>query len=434
MSPTTIGFIGLIALLVFMMIGVHVSFCMLLVGFVGYGIIGGFNGALSNLAILPFDKMTSYEYSVMPLFVLMSTFIAMGGIGADAYLAARAWFGQFKGGLAMATAVACGLFAACAGTSMAGTLVFGRVSHPEMKKLGYEDRLACGVISAGGTLGILIPPSMAFVLIGILTNLSIGKLLISGILPGITVVIFYIITIIIWCRINPNIAPGTIKTSFKEKVGSIPKVWAIALIFILVMGGIYTGVFTPTEAAGIGAFGSLVLGVARGELKGQHLFDSLVDGAKMAAGMMMVLVGAFLFNSFMAVSQLPVALGEWMLSLHVSKYVLLMIILVFYIILGTALDSYAVLILTIPIMYPAIKQLGWDPIWFSVLMVRLIEVGNISPPFGINLFAMGIVVDVPQSTIMRGVIPFIISDFFNLILLSTFPIIATFLPSIMFKF
>jgi tripartite ATP-independent transporter DctM subunit len=396
MSPTEIGFIGLVALLVLMMIGVHVSFCMLLVGFVGYGIIGGFNGAFSNLAILPFDKMTSYEYSVMPLFVLM--------------------------------------FAACAGTSMAGTLVFGRVSHPEMKKLGYEDRLACGVISAGGTLGILIPPSMAFVLIGILTNLSIGKLLISGILPGLSVVIFYIVTIIIWCRINPSIAPGTLKTSVKEKVGSIGKVWAIALIFLLVMGGIYAGVFTPTEAAGIGAFGSLVLGIARGELKGKHLFDSLVDGSKMAAAMMMVLVGAFLFNSFMAVSQLPTAVGQWMLSLHLPQAGLLVLILVMYVILGTALDSYAVLILTIPIMYPAISQLGWNPIWFSVLMVRLIEIGNISPPFGINLFAMGIVVDVPQSTIMRGVIPFLIADCFNLALLSAFPIIATFLPSIMFKF
>ncbi len=217
MSPTVIGFIGLGVLLLLMMIGVHVSFCMLLVGFAGYGLISGFTGAFSNLAILPFDKLTSYEYSVMPLFVLMSSFIAAGGIGAEAYLAARAWFGQLKGGLAMATTVACGLFAACCGTSMAGTLVFGKVSHPEMKKLGYDDRLACGVISAGGTLGILIPPSMAFVLIGILTNLSIGRLLMSGILPGLTVVISYIITIFIWTKVNPNVAPGTVKTTLKEK-------------------------------------------------------------------------------------------------------------------------------------------------------------------------------------------------------------------------
>lgn len=302
-----------------------------------------------------------------------------------------------------------------------------------MKKLGYDDRLACGVISAGGTLGILIPPSMAFVLIGILTNLSIGRLLMSGILPGLTVIISYIVTIFIWTKVNPDIAPGTVRTTLKEKAVSVNKVWSIALIFLLVMGGIYFGIFTPTEAAGIGAFGSLVLGMAKGQLKGKTLFDSLVDGAKMSAAMMMILVGAFVFNSFMAVSQIPTTIGQWMLSLEVPKYVLLIIILVFYIVLGTALDSYAVLILTIPIMYPAIHTLGWDPIWFSVLMVRLIEIGNISPPFGINLFAMGVVVDVPQSTIMRGVMPFLYADCVNLVLLSAFPIISTYLPSLMYK-
>jgi C4-dicarboxylate transporter DctM subunit len=433
MSPVEIGLFGIVALIIFLLLGIHVGFAMILIGFIGYSLVGGFTGGISQIALVPWDKLTNYQFSVMPLFVLMSAFISATGIGADAYYAARAWFGKIKGGLAMATIVACGLFAACCGTSMAGTLVMGKIAYPEMKKLGYDDRLSCGIISAGGTLGILIPPSMAFVLIGILTNLSIGRLFMSGILPGILIIISYIITIIIWAKLNPNLAPGTTSTTWKEKVTSVRLTWAIVLLFLLVMGGIYFGIFTPTEAAGIGAFGALVIGLVKRQMTGKIFWATMLDSAKMTATMMMMLTGAFMFNSFLTITQIPNVVSEWMAALPLPAYGILAVILVFYIIIGCFLDIYAILILTIPILYPAMAALHFDLIWYSVLMVRIIEIGNITPPFGLNLFAMATVVNVPMGKIIRGVIPFIITDMFSLIILCAFPIISTFLPGIMYK-
>jgi C4-dicarboxylate transporter, DctM subunit len=433
MSQVEIGLYGIIVLVILLLIGMHVGFALILIGFVGYALVGGFSGGISQIALVPWDKLTNYSFSVMPLFVLMSAFISSTGIGADAYYAARAWFGKIRGGLAMATIVACGLFAACCGTSMAGTLVMGKIAHPEMKKLGYDDRLSCGIISAGGTLGILIPPSMAFVLIGILTNLSIGRLFMAGIFPGILVILSYITTIITWNRINPNLAPGTTSSTFKEKITSIRLTWGIMVLFLLVMGGIYFGIFTPTEAAGIGAFGAFIIGLAKRQMTGKVFWATLMDSAKMTATMMMMLVGAFMFNSFLTITQIPNVVSEWMAVLPLPSYGILAVILIFYIIVGCFLDIYAILILTIPILYPAMAALHFDLIWYSVLMVRIVEIGNITPPFGLNLFAMATVVNVPMSKIIRGVIPFILTDFVSLIILAAFPIICTFLPSIMYK-
>ena len=263
MGQTEVGFIGIVALMVLLFLGVPIGFTLVIVGFFGYAAIGGLHAALTNVAVLPFDRLNDYHFAVLPLFILMGSFVAHSRIGAEAYEMARTWIGQLRGGLAMATVGGCAMFAACAGTSAAGSIVMGQVAYPEMKRLGYSRQMSAGAIASGGTMGILIPPSMAFVLIGILTELSIGKLFIAGIIPGILEAVFYIITISILCWFNPSLGPATPKTTFKEKIWSLKLTWPIMLLFILIMGGIYGGFFTPTEAGAIGAFGALVIGVAK---------------------------------------------------------------------------------------------------------------------------------------------------------------------------
>jgi tripartite ATP-independent transporter DctM subunit len=409
--------------------GTHIGFAMIIVGIIGFGMIGGWPAALKGATILAFDKMNNYDFSVLPLFMLMGAFVSQGGIGHQAYQAARAWFGQFRGGLAMATIGACGLFAATCGSSLAGSLVMGKVAYPEMRKSGYDMSMSAGTISVGGTLGILIPPSMAFILLGILAELSIGKLFMAGILPGILVVMFYIATIYIITKINPKLAPTLPKTSWKEKAISVRLTWPVMVLFLLVMGGIYTGIFTATEAGAIGAFGALIISLINRQMTGKAFWDSLMDSAKMAAMIILILVGAYIFNSFLAITQIPFSLSEWVVNLPTSRWIIYIILIIFYLIAGCFFDIYAVIILTVPVIYPSIQALGFDLIWYSVIMVRVMEIGMITPPFGINLFGIVGVIDAPLSKIYRGVIPFIISDMFNLVVLSVFPIISTYIPN-----
>jgi C4-dicarboxylate transporter, DctM subunit len=431
MNGLLIGTIGTILLIVMLLLGTQIGFTLFIIGFAGYALVGGLNGAIGNLFIIPFNNLNSYSFAVIPLFLLMAEFVGQSGMGKEAYLAARAWLGQFRGGLAMATIGACGLFAAVSGSSLAGTIVMGRVSYPEMKSAGYSSQLASGVCAAGGTLGILIPPSMGFVIIGILGNQSIGRLFMAGILPGISVVLFYWLTIVIMCRINPKLAPGTAITTTREKLGAFKYTWPVALLFLLMMWGIYTGVFTATEAAGIGAFGALVISVARKQLTGATIWTSLMDTAKMTAMMIIMMVGAFMFNAFLAITRIPFALGDFLAALDVSKYLLLGMILIIYVICGMFFDIYAVLILTIPIFFPVMKALGFDLIWYSVLMVRVVEVGFISPPFGINVFGLAGIIKEPLGTIYKGVIPFCISDICNIAFLAAIPAVSLWIPSLM---
>ncbi len=431
MNGTEIGLIGIAFLMVLFFLGAHIGFSMLLVGFVGYIAMGGLSGAIGNLSVIPFGTMNSYHFAVIPLYLLMGEFVGQSGMGKEAYMAARAWLGQFKGGLAMATIGACGLFAAVSGSSLAGTVVMSRVAYPEMQRYGYSQKLSSAVTACGGTLGILIPPSMGFVTIGILADLSIGKLFMAGIIPGISVVVFYLATIAIMCKINPKLAPNAARTTVREKVGAIRMTWPIAILFILMLWGLYTGKFTATEAASVGAFGALLIALARRQMNGKTIWSSLMETSKMAAMMIIMVVGAFMFNAFLAITRIPFTMGEAMAALGVSRYILLGAVIVFYLIMGMFFDIYAVLILTIPIFYPAMAALDFNLIWYSVLMVRVIEVGFITPPFGINLFGMAGIIKVPLGTIYRGVIPFVISDCVNIAFLAAFPIISTWLPSMM---
>jgi C4-dicarboxylate transporter DctM subunit len=431
MSPEVIGFVGFALMIIMILLGVNVAFALIALGIAGLVIIIGVGPALSSLAIISFERASAYDFAVAPLFLLMGAFVSRSDIGKEAYTMARAWVGQLKGGLAMATSVACGLFAACCGSSLASALAMGQIAYPEMKRHHYSDSLSTGIIAAGGTLGIMIPPSMGFILIGILAQLSIGKLFLAGIIPGLICVVTYMLTISILCRINPELGPPSPKTTLKEKVGSLKYTWPVLSLFVLVIGGIYGGVFTPTEAGGVGAFGAIIISLARKQLDGTGFFECLMDTAKMSAMMMALIIGAFIFNQFLAVTRIPFLASEWVVGLGLNRYIILFIILFLYIILGLIFDVYAIMILTIPIIFPTMTAFGFNPIWYSVIMVRIIEIGLCSPPFGMNLFGLVGVVKVPIGVLYRGVIPFLLADVFNVAVLILFPALSTFLPEVM---
>ena len=377
MSQTEIGIIGCVIVIVLILMGTHLGLTLLIAGFIGFALIGGWGAALGNLAIIPFDKMGDYHFTVLAMFFLMAAFVSQGGIGKEAYETARAWLGQFKGGLGMATVGGCGLFAAVSGSSLAGSIVMGKVAYPEMRRAGYDQPLAAGVISAGGTLGILIPPSMGFILIGIMAELNIGQLFMAGLLPGLTEVIFYMLALATVVKINPRLAPGGIKTTWRERGASVRRTWPVVILFLVVMGSIYGGVCTVTEAGAIGAFGALVIALARREMSRQGFWFSLKDTARMMGMIVVILAGVFLFNAFLAVTQIPNTLGEFMVNLPLSKWAILVIILLVYLILGCFFDVIAIVVLTIPILFPAMEALGFNIIWWSVITVRIIEIGQI---------------------------------------------------------
>jgi len=431
LDRTAIGLIGIVVLMILLFLGVHIGFALILVGFIGFALVGGINPALANVALVSFDKINSFHFAVIPLFLLMSSFVSEGGSAKEAYETVRTWIGHVKGGLAMATVGACGLFAACSGSSLAGAVTMGKVAYPEMKRSDYGPSLASGCIAAGGTLGILIPPSIGFIIVGILTELSIGRLFMAGIIPGILEIVFYFVTIYILCRINPELGPTAPRTTVRQKIGSIKLTWPVVLLFFLIVGGIYRGVFTPTEAGGIGAFGALGIGLLRGRLSRSGFNESLIEASKMAALIIILMVGAFMFNAFLAITRIPFVASEIIVGLGLSKHIVLFIILLFYVILGMFFDIYAILILTIPIIFPTIEALGFDPIWYGVIMVRVVEIGLITPPFGINLFGLIGTIDVTASTLYRGVIPFFIADVLHVILLIAVPSLCTFIPSMM---
>ena len=433
MSAVQIGLLFFAILIIVIMLGVDVAFALIIVGFVGIVMINGFLPALVSLETVPFEIATSYDISVIPLFLLMSTFVDTGSIGKEAYVMARAWLGQYKGGLAMATAFACGLFAACCGSSLASAVAMGRVACPEMKKYRYDDGLSCATVAAGGSIGILIPPSLGFILFGILTQVSIGKLFIAGIIPGILQVLFYIITIGIMCRLNPLLGPPTPKTTLKEKFVAVKLTWPVIVLFVLIIGGLYAGIFTPTEAGGMGAFGALAISLVRRQLTKSTFASALLETAKMSAMLIALIVSAFLFNQFMAITRIPFVAGEYVVSLGLNKYIVLLAILVIHIILGMLLDIYSICVLTVPIVFPMMMSLGFHPVWFGVIMVRIMEIGVISPPFAMNIFAISGITKVPLAKIYKGIVPFLIADGLHLFLLCLIPALSTFLPDMMIK-
>jgi len=432
LTPLNAGILSVGLLLVLTFSGMHLSVTMSLLGFLGMMYLTGLNTGLNVMGTTPYNTVASYSFSVIPLFILMGTFCFHSGLSEEIYFTVHKFLGHLRGGLAMATVGACACFAAVSGSGMATAATMGKVALPEMKKYKYDLRLAAGSIAAGGSMGILIPPSTILILYGILTQQSIGKLFLAGFIPGVLEAVFYMIVIMILCRFKPSLGPRGPKASLREKAVAFKSTWGIAALFFLVIGGIYLGVFTPSEAAGVGAFGALVLTFIKRKLTWGIFTSSLNDTAKIAAVMMFILVGAMIYGRFLAVSRLPFEVGNYIAGLDVNRYVVLLLIIILYLILGSILDIFAMVVITVPIIFPVVVALGFDPIWFGIIIVRLFEMGAITPPIGINVFVLkGVAGDVPLGIIFKGILPFFIADLFHVGMLVAFPQIATFLPSLM---
>jgi len=402
------------------------------VGVLGMGYMVNWEAGINLLKTVPYGTIANYGFSVVPLFILMGNLCFRAGVSKDLYDSVSKWLGQLRGGVAMATVGACAGFAAVSGSSMATAATMGTVALPEMKKLKYDPALATGSISAGGTIGILIPPSIVLVIYGILTEQSIGELFIAGIIPGILEALFYIFTIFILCRRNPLLGPAGPKTTLREKLVSLKGTWMILVLFIIVIGGIYLGVFSPSEAAGVGATGALILALLRKRMTWKGFSDSLADTLKTAAMIFTILVGAMIFGYFLSVTRLPFELASAVSEMAVSRYVILAAILLVYIILGCMMVPMAMMILTIPIVFPLIVDQGFNPIWFGIITVRIFEIAQITPPVGMNVFIIkGVAEDVSLGTVYKGIVPFFIADMVHLMLLIIFPQLALFLPGLM---
>jgi tripartite ATP-independent transporter DctM subunit len=409
-----------------------IGLVMALVGFCGFAIIAGFNDALGILGTVPYATFANYNMSIIPLFILMGAFCYYSGLSKDLYDTVHAWIGHFRGGLSMATVGACAGFAAVSGSSLATAATMGTVALPEMKRYKYDNRLATGAVAAGGTIGILIPPSIVLILYAVITEQSIGKLFLAGIIPGVLEALFYLLTIYILCKFNPQLGPPGPGMALKQKIVSLSNSWVVLVLFVVIMGGLYLGWFSPIEASGIGAFGAFIFALLRKKLPWQSFKESLFDTGKTTVMIFIILMGAMILGYFLAVSRLPYELAATIGALQVNSYVILAIILVFYLILGAVMDSLAMMLLTVPIFFPLVLELGFNPIWFGILIVRVCEIGLITPPVGLNVYVIrGVAKDVPMQTIFRGIAPFLIADVLHVALLVTFPQLSLFLPNLM---
>jgi C4-dicarboxylate transporter DctM subunit len=432
MSVEIIGLIGIGVLLLLLFCGMWLGFAMAFVGFLGLIYVVGFHGACKVLATLPYTTTAFYPISALPLFVLMGLVVGAAGLSTDLYDTAYKWFGRLPGGLAISTVFASGGFAAITGSSSASLVTIGSVALPEMKKYKYDPKLATGTVAAGGTIGILIPPSLGFILYAILTEESIGRLFMAGIIPGILEVVFYVGLIYLMCRLNPSLGPRGPKTAMGEKVRSLKNTWPVLLLFALVIGGIYGGIFTPTEAGAVGAFGAMVIILLMGRLNVRGLAVTTMEALKMTGMILVLVLGAFIFAHFLALSKLPFLLSEFITGMNIPRYATLVAIILLYIVLGMFLEIFSSILLTVPILFPSILAMGFDPIWFGVIMVRVMEIGLITPPIGMNVFMLAGVTDTPLGSIFRGIVPFVIADFLHVALLVAFPQISLYLPQTMF--
>ena len=432
MNLLTIGIIGIIALVVLLYSKMPVGFAMAFLGFIGFGYVVNFDAAASLLARDVWDVFSSYNLTVIPLFVFMGQIAFYAGISRRLYDSAYVLLGHRRGGLAMTTVGACAGFAAICGSTNATAATMATVALPEMKRYGYDMGLATGTVAAAGSLGILIPPSVIFIVYGILTEQSIGKLFAAGIVPGILLCVLFLMTIYLRVRKDPSLAPPGPKTGFREKIRSFAGILEALVLFLLVMGGIFFGVFTPTEAAAVGAFMTLVIAVIRRQLLWSDFIQSLADTTKISCMIMVIVTGAVIFGHFMAVTRLPYTLANYVGSLPLGPHAVIGLIILVYLVGGCFMDALAMIMLTIPIFFPVVQTLGFDPIWFGVVIVLVTEMGVITPPVGVNVYVVyGVARDVPLETIFKGVYPMLLALLVCNLLLILFPQIALWLPSVM---
>jgi tripartite ATP-independent transporter DctM subunit len=432
MSPGTIVIIGFAILIFFFLLRMPIAYGMALIGFLGFAYMTSVEGALSILGKDFWVMFSSYLLTVIPMFVFMGTIAFYSGMGGRLYDTSYKFFGHHRGGLCLATIVACAGFGAMCGSTIAETAAMGKITLPEMRRYNYDVSLATACVASAGGLAILIPPSTIFIVYGIMTEESIGKLFAAGILPGLVLTALFAITINILVRLNPALAPPGTKATWKERIASLSGVIEMVLLFALVMGGLFVGFFTPTEAGAAGAGGALIIALARRTLTWRGFLNALADTTRISAMVFLIVTGATIFGHFLAVTRVPFELSEWVGGLGVSPNVIMGFIVFGYLIAGAFMDELAMITLTVPILYPVVISLGFNGIWFGVIIVLVCEMGLIAPPVGMNVFVIkGVAPDVPLETIYRGIWPFLIAEIICTAILIAFPKIAIFLPSFM---
>lgn len=429
-----IGIVGCVLSLVLIFARVWVGPSMMMISLIGITIMRGWKYTLGALSPIAYSEMAKYTWACLPLFVLMGCTLSVSGIGGDLYNFARAVLGKIRGGLAMATIAACAFFAAICGDSIATAVTMGKVSLPEMKHYNYNEGLASCAVVSGGTIGIMIPPSITFIMYAMITEQSVGRLFAAGMIPGITQALFYMIAIAVVCKIRPEYGGDELKITRKERLKSIIPVWPVVLLFILMMGGLYGGYFTPVEAGAFGALFTFVIGFALRRLNKQKVSEILKDMVQSSGMVLFLIVGAFFFIRFITLSgvatSLTKMLTEWQASNNIPRIVIVIIIISFYFITGCFLDCLAVVLLTLGIVFPIITSLGYDPIWWGVMMVRVLEMSMVTPPFGLNLFCVSRTCQVPIGVVYKGAFPFVIADVAHVALLIALPELSLWLPKL----
>ncbi len=431
MTPIDFGILGCILLFILLVSSMPVAFVMAITGAIGFTFIVNPHAALSMITSDLYETMSSYSLTVIPLFVFMGQLAFHAGISRRLFNTAYTWLGALPGGLAMATIGACTAFGAICGSGPATAATMASVAIPEMKRYKYSMELASGAVASGGGLGMLIPPSVVFIVYAIMTEQSVGKLFIAGIIPGILVAVLFCLTIYINCKRRPELGPAGPKTTWKEKFISLGGVSETLLLFILVMGGMFQGFFTPTEAAAVGAAGSLIIVLIRRSLSWNALLKSLKETIRTSCMVIIIVAGAIMFGRFLAVTRIPFELANWLTSLPLPGMVIMAFIILFYIICGCFVDALALILLTIPIFFPVVVSLNYNPIWFGVIIVIVTQMGVISPPVGVNVYVVsGIERDIPLQTVFKGTMPFLLALVVAAIILVAFPQLSLFLPGL----
>jgi len=433
MSEVIVGIIALMVLLLLFSTGIELGFAMALVGFVGFAYLNGFHAAINLLSRDVFDVITSYGFTVFPLFILMGQIGFNAGIAARLYDAAHKFVGHIPGGLAMATVLGATGFKTICGSSAATSATFAGVAIPEMDRYGYDKRLSSGIVATVGTLGVIIPPSVTLIILGILTEQSIGQLFIAGIIPGLIIALLFIAIIYGWARINPAIAPRSERSTWKARMRSIPEVFWVLLLFILVVGGIMQGYFTPTEAGGVGAFAVLLLALLKRDMTFKKYFKSVKEALRTAIMVLMLIAGSTVLGHFITVTNIPQAVADWIATVPLNRYVIMILICLIFELGGSIIDDLTFLILATPIFYPAVLKLGFHPLWFGIVIGVVAMIGVVIPPVAICVFVVKNITKIPMGTIYKGVAPFLISMILVWGLLFVFPQLALWLPSVFYK-
>jgi C4-dicarboxylate transporter, DctM subunit len=433
MSEVAVGLIGLALVLILFLTGIELAFVMALVGFVGFSYLRSWNAGLNMLAKDFYDVFASYGFTVIPLFVLMGQISFNAGIAKRLYDASYKFIGHIPGGLAMATVAGATAFKAICGSSSATAATFAVVAIPEMDRYNYNRKLSTGIVAVVGTLGVLLPPSVTLIVFGIITEQSIGKLFLAGLIPGLMIAAFFLVIIYVWCRIDPNLGPKGERSTWKERFKTIPEVMWVVLIFFLVIGGLMFGLFTPTEAGSVGTFAVLVLSILKRDIGFQGYIKSVNESLQTAAMVLILIAGSSVLGHFLAVTRIPMIAADWIVALPLAPWIIMVLITIVYLIGGSFIDDLAFMVLATPIFYPAIGKLGYDPIWFGIIISITVMVGVVIPPVAINVFIVRAVTRAPFSEIYAGVYPFLLSLVFCAVLLFIFPELATWLPSVLMK-